>query len=100
MLSDATLTAALYRSTGVPITYQPAAGGAALSLRACPLWEPSAFGELVDIARQDAPTYRVQIADLAAPAAGDTLTDGANTYTVDSWERLTQSEWRLHVRAL
>ena len=98
MLTDATLTAALYRSTGVLISYQPAAGGAALTLRACPLWEGSAFGELVELARQDAPTYRVQIADLPSPAAGDTLTDGTHTYTVDSWERITASEWRLYVR--
>jgi len=97
MLADDTLTAAVYRTTGQPATYTPA-GGTAASLTVIPEWQASTFGEIVELARQDAPTFRVRLSQLTEPARSDQITYTGKAYKVESWERVNESEWRLYVR--
>jgi len=97
MLSEATLTSSVYLTTGQPATYTPAVGAAA-SLTVIPEWQSASFGEIVELARQDAPTFRVRLSQLADPARGDQITYATKTYKVESWERVNESEWRLYVR--
>ena len=97
MISDSDLAAAGFALLSEVATYTPP-GGQAITIRVIPGWDAATFGQLTEVQRIDAPTFRVLISTISSPAIGATITHAGNSYTVESYERTTQSEWTLYVR--
>ena len=93
MLAESTIVATLYPAMGEAATYN----GSAVTV--VPEWEPSNFGDVLEVPRQDAPTFRVRKSEIASPAKGATIIYSGVTYTLESHERITETEWRLYVRS-
>jgi hypothetical protein len=94
-----TLAATCYAALGQTVDYHGSVAGD-VSIVALVYDSDSDFPGAFEVQAADADAYaRIQIADLASPREGDTLTTvGGTVYTVDSYRRLNDTEWRLEVR--
>lgn len=97
MISDSAIAAAGFALMSEAATYTPS-GGEAITIRVIPGWDAGTFGQLAEVQRIDAPTFRVLISAISSPQIGATITHAGNSYIVESYERTTQSEWTLYVR--